>query len=155
MNLVKPHLKTVATETIVEREIDSETGQVLDENVIIKERKILVHSEKEFVMAFLSINGVIDNLSGSEKIVLFYLIFSCDKENKIALVKHVKDELAQRAGIKSGTFSNAITTLVEKNILIRLGSAFYRLHPRYVWRSVSGDREKLLRYILEYECGDC
>jgi len=152
---MKPHLKTVATETIVERDVDSETGEVLDENVIIKERKILVHSEKEFVQVFLSMNGVIDNLSGSEKTVLYYLIFGCDRENKIALIKPVKEDFAKRGGIKATTFSNCVTTLVDKKILIRLGSSLYRLHPRYVWKSTSGEREKLLRYILEYECPDC
>jgi len=152
---MKEYLKTVATETLVEREVDSETGEVLDENVIIKERKILVNSQKDFVQLFLAMNGIIDNLSGAEKTLLHYLMYSCDKENKIALVKPIKADFVNRGALKPSTLNNAITTLVEKKILIRLGGALYRLHPRYVWKSTSGEREKLLRYILEYECPDC
>lgn len=39
--------------------------------------------------------------------------------------------------------------------LIELAEGFYRINPRYVWKKSSGERDKMLKYILEVECKNC
>lgn len=120
-----------------------------------------VHGKKKeskpvelFYQLFTCVGPTLDRLSGSEKILFFTLPYLCDKENRIALVKPVKEELSKKSGLKSSTINNAITGLVKHKILIRLGSSMYRMNPRFVWTSDSKSREKMLLHILENECAD-
>lgn len=66
-----------------------------------------------------------------------------------------KEALAERSGLHPQTINNCLSSLTSKNILIRIGVGYYRINPRYVWKKSSGERDKMLKYILEVECKNC
>jgi len=152
---MKPHLRTIYSEAFVTQNVDTETGELLEPTVEVKEHKILVHDEKEFLQLYYSLTGLLDKMSLSESKLLFHLCFDCDHENKIALPKGIKEGLAKRSGLHLQTVNNCLTSLTNKTILIRIATGLYRINPRYVWKKSQGERDRMLKYILEVECKNC
>lgn len=151
----RPHLKTVYRESSITQNIDFETGELLEPTVEIKEHKIVKHDEKEFFQLYYSLVGLLEKMSLAESKLLLHLSYECDHENRIALPKKVKEGLAEKSGLHTQTINNCLSTLTSKNILIRIGVGYYRINPRYVWKKSSGERDKMLKYILEVECKNC
>lgn len=152
---MKPHLKTVFRESSTTQNIDYETGELLEPTVEVKEHKVVRHDEKEFFQLYYSLIGLLEKMSLAESKLLLHLSYDCDQENRIALPKTVKEGLSERTGLHRQTINNCLSTLTSKNILIRIGVGYYRINPRYVWKRSSGERDKMLKYILEVECKSC
>ena len=151
----RPYLKTIKTNVTTNHVVDPDTGELLDSNIEVKEEKILVENEKEFLQLYYSIFGILGKLSLAERSVLLYLSKMCDKENKITIVKYVKEEIAEETGLSYQTINNCVSSLAKKAVIVKLGQAVYRLNPRYIWKSTSNERSKTLKYMLEVECRNC
>lgn len=152
---MKPHLKTVYTESCTLQNVDPETGELLNIEVQTKQHKIVAHDETDFLQLYYSLTGLLDQMSLAESKLLFHLCFECDRENKIALPKKIKEDLAEKSGLHLQTINNCLTSLTGKNILIRVATGLYRINPRYVWKKSQGERDKMLKYVLEVECKNC
>jgi len=152
---MKPYLKAVETIVTVDHVTDMETGEIVDSITGKRARSILVNNEKEFLQLYFSLNGLLDKLSSAESRLLLYLSFKCDGENKIALPKYIKEELATESGLHIQTINNSLTKLTKKGFLIRIATGLYRINPRYVWKRSLNERDKMLKYVLEVECPNC
>lgn len=100
--------------------------------------------------------ALIDDLDKVSIKVLYYCNINAQwNTNMIALTKPVLLDIEKKIGLKYQTVRNAISKLKKLNILIDLGSATYRINPRYYWKGNSSDRLKTMKYVLEVECEFC
>lgn len=149
-------LKKVKTDVVVNNFIDENTGEVLDTDISIKHHKIVVEDNESFFWTYLGAISLIDDLDKVSIKVLYYCNINAQwNTNMIALTKPVLLDIEKKIGLKYQTVRNAISKLKKLNILIDLGSATYRINPRYYWKGNSSDRLKTMKYVLEVECEFC
>ena len=118
--------------------IDQDTGEVLDEQKIT----VLDRNESEFVFLYSKHFNDLMRLNGVElKVFLFCAVNSTVNRNKIGLIKDVKDELAREADISFNSITNAISSLMKKGFLERLGSCNYKVNSKYAWRGYAKKRD--------------
>jgi hypothetical protein len=94
-------------------------------------------------------------MSGPEIKVYAYLLAHYNFDSTIAIVKGVKQEMVQKMGGSIRTIDNALCTLTEKKLLYTTARAIYKLNPRYAFKGSTGERNRLLKVILEMECPSC
>ena len=75
--------------------------------------------------------------------------------NEITLVKPVLEKLSKESEMSMSAIKKSVAQLVDKNILIRIGSGLYRVNPKYYWRGSIANRNKTMKYVLEVECPNC
>jgi hypothetical protein len=149
-------IRKVHTEVIVNNFIDTDSGEVLDIDMETKHHKIIVDDKESFFWTYLSVLSLIDDLDKVSFKVLFYCVFHCQwNTNMVALTKPVLKDMELKVGIQYQTARNSISKLKKLGILIDLGSATYRINPRYYWKGNSEDRLKTMKYVLELECPTC
>lgn len=136
--------------------VDRETAEVLGEELVTKTDIVVAKDAESFFMVYSSIIGVLANLSGSEVKVLHYICTNAQfNTNMIVINKVVAEDISKKTGIAYQTVRNCTSTLTRKNILISLGSATYRVNPKYYWKGMESQRRQTYKYILEVECPDC
>ena len=138
----------IKTERTTNNYIDSETGELLGQDLDIKHTKILVSSEEQFAVIYSDIITAMEGLSTPTKTLFTYININT---NEITLVKHKIEQLSKEADIAVSTIKKSITDLVKKGILIKRGSGVYLINPKYYWRGTINNRKKSLKYILELE----
>lgn len=140
--------------------VDSETGELLTENVehtFIKSIK-----PEDFMQVYLKdISGLMEIENISELKVLVHLwkesSFNSQGEtkgNQIFLVKSVKEEISQKCGLEYNTVHKAIFSLHKKGILIRKDRSLYILNPKFFFKGYSKDRTKTVEILLKYRITD-
>ena len=143
----------VKTDVVINNYIDIETGEIIDQDKEIKHHKILVDDKESFFWTYLSILKVLDDLDKvSIKVLYFCNMHSQWNTNKIALTKPILKDIEIMFDIKYQTIRNSISKLKKLGVLIDLGSATYRINPRYYWKGDTQQRTKNMQYILEIEC---
>lgn len=140
-------VRQVITETI-----DPETGEITSET---KNDKMMFGDSGEFYQFYSSVVAIIEQLKPIEAKVFISTFKYANVENKLALTKNFKQEIAAANECCYSAIGNAITTLVQKGLLIRLDTATYRINPRYFWKSTSNSRKQTLQYVLSVECPNC
>ena len=147
----KSYLKTSVSE--VQTIVDSD-GVVKGQN--IKNHKYLAETKEQFFIGYVSMLALFyEELSGPEIKVYAYLLAHYNFDTTIAIVKGIKEEMIKKIGGKTGTIDNALSTLTAKKLLYSTGRAIYKLNPRYAFKGSTGERNRLLKVILEMECPDC
>lgn len=153
-------MRTASRKSYLKRSISntelvvSADGEVLDRN--IKEYKYLAETKEQFFIGYVSMLALFyEQLSGPEIKVYAYLLAHYNFDSTIAIVKGIKEEMVKKIGGSTRTIDNALVTLVAKKLLYTTGRAIYKLNPRYAFKGSTGDRNKLLKVILELECPDC
>ena len=149
----KPHsyLKTAVSETEI---VVDTNGEVLDRN--IKRHQYLAETKEQFFIGYVSMLALFyEELTGPEIKVYAYLLAHYNFDSTIAIVKGIKEEMVKKMGGSTRTIDNALSTLTTKHLLYTTGRAIYKLNPRYAFKGSTGERNKLLKVILELECPDC
>lgn len=137
---------------VITEKVDPETGEVTSET---KNDKLVFGESGDFYQLYSSVIAIIEQLKPIESKIFISTFKYANIENKLALTKNFKQEIATRNDCCYSAVGNAITVLVEKGLLIRLDTATYRINPRYFWKSNSSSRKKTLQYVLSVECPNC
>lgn len=147
----KSYLKPSISET--EMVIDN-NGEILNRN--IKQHHYLANTKEQFFIGYVSMLAIFyEELSGPEIKVYTYLLGHYNFDSPIAIVKAVKEEMIKKIGGSTRTIDNALVTLTAKKLLYTTGRAMYKLNPRYAFKGNTGERNRLLKVILELEYPDC
>jgi hypothetical protein len=147
----KSYLKPSVSETEI---VVTSDGEVLGRN--IKQHKYLAETKEQFFIGYVSMLALFyEELSGPEIKVYAYLLAHYNFDSTIAIVKGVKQEMIQKIGGSTRTIDNALCKLTEKRLLYSTARAIYKLNPRYAFKGSTGERNRLLKVILEMECPDC
>lgn len=147
----KSYLKTAMSET--ELVVDAD-GLVLDRN--IKRHTYLADTKEQFFIGYVSMLAIFyEQLSGPEIKVYAYLLANYNFDTTIAIVKGIKNEMVKSMGGSTRTIDNALSTLTTKKLIYSTGRSMYKLNPRYAFKGSTGERNRLLKVILEMECPDC
>ncbi len=142
-------VKKVKTDTYTTNNVNIETGEILSVETEIKHHKIVVDDRENFVMMYASVIGLIDELDKVGVKLLVWCSSNCTmNSNLVNLSKPMCEEIGKTFDLKLQTIKNAIVKLKKKNVLLPVGSATYRVNPRYFWRGDAGNRKK---YILEID----
>lgn len=149
-------LKTLNKGTVVNNYIDMETGELKDRDVYVKKQVILVKDREQFAFQYAAVVGALNQLSGTAIKLLIHCSLEAEyNTNKIHLNQITLAPVAEQFGSTLGSMKHAVGELVKAGVLIRLGSAAYRVNPRYYWRGEGPKRQTTLKYMLEIECPNC
>lgn len=150
------HLKTVGTTAIQNNFIDPETGEYLDQEMHVKQHKILVNDEFEFYMVSLQAIGITHKLDLVSQNVLAYALTHCQfNTNLISLTKPCLEDMEKYLNYKVQTLRDAICRLKKAKVIIGRGSGIYRVNPIYFWKGKTSEHKKTIKYVLEVECPEC
>ncbi len=148
--------KTVRLDKVVNNFVDPDTGELLELSSNIKRHTIVVDDKETFAFQYASIIGVFKELHGNDIKVLTYCSLHAETNtNRIALTRPICDDITKKLNIPYQSIRNSLAKLVDKDILISLGSATYRISPKYYWRGNSTARLTTMKYILDVECPNC
>ena len=146
--MAKTHLRT----KITDRDIDTDTGEVLDEKTI----SYLVENDKDFYVTYCKVLGLLKDMKLGEIKTLAWLVSTSHFNNNMVVVTSgVKEKIAKDMGISVSAVNCALAPLVEKNILYRdedsskRRDGVYYIHPEYYWKGSLVERKKVLRIALE------
>ena len=132
--------------------IDKSTGEVLHNQTLV-EYETKLPSEPPYIKLYTTDLGNLFRLPAGTTGVLMCLVSMADYSGVIALNKYLKDSIAERMNAKpskNGKPSNsivnkAITELLNKEIITRIGSGTYQLNPnlfaRGKWRDIYEQRK--------------
>jgi hypothetical protein len=132
--------------------IDKSTGEVLHNQTLV-EYETKLPSEPPYIKLYTTDLGNLFRLPAGTTGVLMCLVSMADYGGIIALNKYLKDSIAERMNAKpskNGKPSNsivnkAITELLNKEIITRIGSGTYQLNPnlfaRGKWRDIYEQRK--------------
>ena len=144
----KSHLRS----KITDREIDTETGEVLDEKTI----HYIVENEKDFYITYCKVLGLLKDMKLGEIKTLAWLVSTSHFNNNMVVVTSgVKKKIAHDMEISVSAVNCALAPLVEKNILYRDNDSasrrdgVYYIHPEYYWKGSLAERNRMLRIALE------
>ncbi len=142
--------------TVVNNFIDPETGELLDTEVDVKTKTILVETKEQFAFTYSSIIGALKNLTGADIKMLTYICLKAEyNTNIVVLVKPFLLKLSEEVDLSVETLKASVTNLKRQGVIIPLGSGAYRINPRYYWRGDSTERKNKLKFVLEVECPTC
>lgn len=142
--------------TVVNNFIDPETGELLDTEVDVKTKTILVETKEQFAFTYSSIIGALKNLTGADIKLLTYICLKAEyNTNIVVLIKPFLLKLSEEVDLSVETLKASVTNLKRQGVIIPLGSGAYRINPRYYWRGDSTERKNKLKFVLEVECPTC
>ena len=140
--------KQVFLEIGVKSVIRSEEFTTLDENgnstyrTNIKTSK--VPNEPSYVKAYVEMLGMMLNVGKCEQALFLYLANIMNYENEVNLTKRVKLEISEAIGYKINTINNALSALVNADLIAKLGGGDYIINPNIfakgAWESIIKDR---------------
>lgn len=112
--------------------------------------------ERYIVRVYPDVLGLLDELDKVSIKVLTHCSLICTPNtNMVALTLPFIQQIAKSSKLSVQTIRNSIVKLSKKNALIPMGSATYRINPRYYWKGNSSERKKTMEYILRIECPSC
>lgn len=148
-------LKVKTTHTI-NNFVDTNTGEVIKTDQDVKHDKIIVNGKEEFAVVYSAVISATEGLPPSTKALLIHISLKASVDsNEITLVKPVLEKLSKESEMSLSAIKKGISQLVDKKILIRIGSGLYRVNPKYYWRGSLANRNKTMKYVLEVECPNC
>lgn len=143
-------LKAQQTKKIIQevqkQVIDHETGEITktEVNTIFS-----VPKEPNFIKIYLDDVMYFIDMPSSASGILLSIAKRMNYDNKVTLVKHIKEDIAIETGLDLGTINNAITNFKKKNILIPSGRSVYIINPHLIGKGAWADIHKL-RVQIEY-----
>lgn len=153
------------TNTKVITTVDPETGEVVDQHVneelnIRAIRK--VKDYPEFIMIYLKDIAGFLQIDNATQIQILSIIWKestfnnpeTNQGNTIAILKDDKERWAEQLNVGVRTIDNAISALVEKDLLLREGRGKYKLNPKYYFKGTNADRTKILKLQVDYNFDD-
>tara|TARA_R110000868_G_C10810997_1_gene757844 strand:- start:247 stop:771 length:525 start_codon:yes stop_codon:yes gene_type:complete len=144
-------IKKSTRETTVNNYIN-EDGEILDTVTDVKRQTILVPDKDSFAMAFSSVIGLMAGLDKMSINLIMWCSQNCViNQNIINLGKAYRSAICKEFKVSDQTIKNSIGVLSKKGILISIGTATYKVHPKYFWRGDMGERNRSLQYILTIE----
>ena len=122
---------------------------MLAENPIT--RDILVKDSEAWFTAFGKLVRALLNLDGNEvKVLLWCAINSTLGTNEVVLARYIKERMSVEINLSMGSIDNALSRLVKKQHLHRLGRGVYHLDPDTTWRGDLKARAKNIQVFLNY-----
>jgi hypothetical protein len=141
-------LKTVPVS--IETVIHGGTSEVLAQKVIT--RDVLVKDGEEWLSAYARLVRGMFNLDGNEvKVLLWAALAATVNTNEIVLTRTIKERMSVEIGLSVGSIENALSRLVSKKFLHRIGRAVYHLDPESTWRGDLKSRAKNIQVFLNYK----
>lgn len=128
--------------------VDHQTGEI-----ITSEIKFIKHVDSEsFIMVFLSdMSGLFSIKGEMEQLMLTWMWKNSGWNNSpVVIDKFIKEEISKDRGVKVQSISDALTRLVNKEILIKNRRLFYSLNPKYFFKGDRKDRDEILKLSVEY-----
>ena len=148
---MKPHLKTGFKERTT---VINEDGEILEENV--KTHTYVTGDKEQFFLGYVSLLSMFYSELGLPEIKVYsYILQNYSTVDEFALIKHLKDKMVIKTGLKIGTINNSLYRLVEKRLLYTTSRSVYKINPRFAFKGSSEDRKKQIKLMLELECPDC
>jgi len=140
------------TTTII-RNIDSETGEILDET--INKTKYLANTVEEFFLMYSSMVLILKGSTDVRMKLFAALLERYSKGQEFSIPKSLKEILAKEVKCSARSFDAAITSLAEDRVIIRTDRSLYRINPRHVFQGSSNERNSQLKAVIELYCPDC
>ena len=151
---MKKHVKTSIDNRYTV--IDSETGEILDEQII--KHTYLAGSKEQFYIGYVKLLSVFQDISGPAIKVYAYLLERYNAGIMIGINKALKNEIKKRINASGdSTVNNALTELVKIGLLYKQKDVYgaYFINPRYAFKGSTSDRDKLLKTVIELHCPNC
>jgi hypothetical protein len=132
--------------------IDSATGEVIDEKV----HRYLIDNDTEFYITYCKVLGLMENMGLGEIKTLAWLVSHLQfNNNMISASIGVKRKIAEDMKIGVNSVNNALVKLVKCGVLYRDDNssgrdAIYYIHPEYFWKGEVSERNRKLKYVLEF-----
>lgn len=138
-------------ETVKTKVVDKESGELLSEDVELKSHSYIAKNNEEFFLVYTNLlNQFAVNLSSPEVKVYCQLLMSYHSDTEFALIKSLKEKIGEKIGLKLGTVNNALGSLCEKGLVIRINKSLFQLNPLYAFKGSTKNRNKALSIILKY-----
>jgi len=133
-------------------EIDQETGKV----TTVRQEFTKVVERDKFIQVYLEdISGL---LRIESKAYLKILIAIWEKaqynENRIILIKPIKQDIADSVKCSIRTVNNGITELVKLKLLLRRDKSVYYLNPKLFFKGSHDRRVKCIQSMVSYKLID-
>jgi len=126
--------------------INEITGEIaITENTTV----MTVGKEPNFIKIYLDDVMYFIDMPSSASGILLSIAKRMNYDNKVTLVKSIKEDIAQETNLDLGTINNAITNFKKKNILISSGRSVYTINPHLIGKGAWSDISKL-RMKIEY-----
>ena len=128
--------------------IDHQTGEV-----IMSEIKFIKNVDSEnFIMVFLNdMSGLFSIKGEMEQLMLTWMWKNSGWNNSpVVIDKFIKEEISKERGVKVQSISDALTRLVNKDILVKNRRLFYSLNPKYFFKGDRKGRDEILKLSVEY-----
>ena len=148
---MKSYAKT--TNTIITQTIDKETGELLSQD--INNIKYLAASKEEFYLMYSSMVIILKSSSDVRMKLFAALLERYSKGVEFGMSGALKEIIAKETSCSPRSLDAAMTDLIEKNIIVRLGKSLYKINPRHVFQGSSSDRNKQLLATIELHCPEC
>jgi hypothetical protein len=128
--------------------VDHQTGEV-----ITSEIKFIKNVDTEsFIMVFLTdMSGLLSIKGEMEQLMLTWMWKNSGWNNSPVIIdKFIKEEISKERGVKVQSISDALTRLVNKDVLVKNRRLFYSLNPKYFFKGDRKDRDEILKLSVEY-----
>lgn len=135
--------------------LDNVTGEIThSETIVSYEKKI--PTEPPYIKLYTTDIGNLCGLTSGATRVLIPLTSLANYEGEISLSRGLKQRIADDLEVSLGLVNNAVTELVKKEVIYRIGSegsGLYQLNPHYFargkWREIY-EKRKSLKITITY-----
>lgn len=143
MNLIWRNMPKVAA---IERTVDSDSGELLDEKVRIREAEAEPDYVKLYIRAWLDFKEIKSVNTVFLAHLLPYMTYA-NKKQRIYLAPPLKREIAEELGWSPKTalnrFNQELRKLVRKGVLSHVGESAYQVNPELVGKGSWADIKEL------------
>lgn len=144
-NKNKSYLATRIKE--VETTINSDTGEILDQN--IKSHKYLANSKEEFMLLYVNMLPIFIYLSNPAKSTYAYLLSNYDSETVFEIGGGMRSRIAKELKMSTSAIANGLTELKNSKLLFSQGKGMYQINPRYAFKGSTSSRNRVLKAMIE------
>lgn len=144
-------LKTATTH--VTETVDITTGEVID--IAINKNTYLANSKEEFYLMYSSMILILKGSTDVRMKLFAALLERYGQGQEFSMSKGLKEIMAQECNCKPRSFDKAFTSLLQDNIIVKLGHFLYKINPRHVFQGSSSTRNLALKAVIELGCKDC
>lgn len=142
--------------TQIENTVDADTGELIGRTIVSHTQKF--KTRKEFTMTFYQHESIMMNISLAATRTLYWCgRHASATSREIALNKLSKTRIAELSGFNIRTIANAITELVENQMLVRIAHGVYMVNPETCYKGDLATHGNCIevynKYILEPENG--
>lgn len=109
--------------------------------------------EPPFIKLYLEDLGKLSNLTSVQRLVFDMLMKYASYGNEVIISKRLKEIILKSTGIAEGSFKNALSVLVKKNLICKGNKrSIYYINPDLAYKGKVIDRAKVI--ILYNELGE-